>query len=89
MRTSVRLWKTDKEGELVVDGDERAVSLAYGLDDEHSDTDAHWSAGLVVVQRSLYGVLILATSRPLSDDESNAGQPAVDHFLVEDEIMDG
>lgn len=34
MRTPARLWRTSKEGEFVLDSDPKAVTLAYGLDDE-------------------------------------------------------
>lgn len=39
MRTSVRLWRTEKPGELVLDSDPKAVVLAYGQDDEVSADD--------------------------------------------------
>lgn len=39
MHTDKRLWRTEKDGELVLDDDPRAVSLAYGIDDEVSSDD--------------------------------------------------
>lgn len=38
MRTDRRLWRSADDG-LVLDGDARAVSLAYGVDDEVSGAD--------------------------------------------------
>lgn len=33
MRTAVRLWRTEKDAELVLDGDPKAVALVYGEND--------------------------------------------------------
>lgn len=38
MTTDERLWRTE-DGGLVLDGDARAVTLAYGIDDEVSGAD--------------------------------------------------
>ncbi len=56
----------------VVDaGDQLVTGRVLVLEELHS-TDSHWVAGLVVVQRTLCGALVLATRTPLSDDEANA-----------------
>lgn len=42
------------------------------LIDLPAPADQHWTAGPIVVQRELHGLLALVTSRPLRDEERNA-----------------
>ena len=39
MFTEKRLWRTDKDGELVLDDDPKATALAYGEGDEIAADD--------------------------------------------------